>query len=102
MVAVVENRTAVVAVVEGQRDVDEVLVELVLDVAEAGPVEGYPDLVSGQVGADRSLVVRARRAELPAGELVGSRLRGQVALAGPGVVRLVTAPPDAPELTPPS
>ena len=50
MVAVVENRTAVVAVVEGQRDVDEVLVELVLDVTEAGPVEGYPDLVSGQTG----------------------------------------------------
>jgi hypothetical protein len=101
MVAVVENRTAVVAVVGGQRDVDEVLVELVLDVAEAGPVEGYPDLVSGQLPADRTLVVRARRAELPGTDLVGSRLRGQVALAGPGVVRLVTSPPDAPELTPP-
>ena len=42
----------------------------------------------------------ARRSDLPDGDLVGWRVVGEATLAGPDVVRLVTAEP-APLLTPP-
>ena len=103
MAPVVENRTSIVGVVRSMAPAgaDGTQVELDLEVESTGPVEGYPDLVTQYVGEDGSLTVVARKDELPEGDLVGWRVRGQVALAGPGVVRLVTYGPDAPELTPP-
>lgn len=103
MVAVVENRTAIVALVRSMAPAgdDGTQVELDLEVESTGPVEGYPDLVTQYVVGNGSLTVVARKDEIPEGDLSGWRVRGQVALAGPGVVRLITFGDDAPELTPP-
>ena len=103
MVPVVENRTSIVGVVRSMApaDAEGAQVALDLEVEATAPVEGYPDLVSQHVAEDGSLTVVARRDEVPEGDLVGWRVRGQAALAGPGVVRLVTYGPDAAEFTPP-
>jgi hypothetical protein len=103
MAPVVENRTAIVGVVRSMAaaDADGEQVELDLEVESTEPVEGYPDLVTQHVGEDGSLTVVARKDELPEGDLTGWRVRGPVALAGPGVVRLVTYGPDEAEFTPP-
>jgi hypothetical protein len=99
MVAVVENRTAIEGVVRAERDADAGLVELDVDVASAGPVAGFPDLLTPNHPAGAPWTLRVRRDELPAGPLVGRSVRGHAALAGPGVLRLVTQDP-APELGP--
>jgi len=102
MVAVNENRTQIEGVVRSVSPpgADDDQLELVVDVTTSGPVDGYPDMLTANQPAARPWVLRARRAELPAGDLTGWRVRGCAAMAGPGVVRLVAADP-APQLEPP-
>ena len=100
MVAARHNRTAVVAFIQAVRDQGEDLVELELSVRSTSPVDGEPDLLTGNQPADQPWTVRARRSELPEGDLTGWEVTGEATLAAPGVVRLITAEP-APTLTPP-
>ncbi|WP_426595295.1 hypothetical protein ACPPVS_06940 [Cellulomonas sp. McL0617] len=100
MVAARKNRTAVVGVIQAVRDQGPDLVELDVAVQSTAPVEGQPDLLTAHQPADRPWTVRARRSELPPGDLVGWRVTGEATLAGPDVVRLVTTEP-APLLSPP-
>lgn len=100
MVAARKNRTAVVAFIQSVRERGEDVVELDLSVQSTAPVEGQPDLLTSNLPADQSLTMIARRSELPDGDLTGWEVSGEATLAGPGVVRLVTAEP-APVLTPP-
>jgi hypothetical protein len=100
LVAARQNRTAVVGVIQAVREQGPDVVDLDVAVQSSGPVEGEPDLLTGNQPADRPWTLRARRSELPDGDLVGWHVAGQATLAGPDVVRLVTAEP-APLLTPP-
>jgi hypothetical protein len=102
MVAVRENRTEIHGVVQSVSSVgdDDSRLELVVDVTRSGPVEGYPDMLTANQPAEEPWVLLVRRDELPAEDLTGWRVHGCAALAGPGVLRLVTADP-APELEPP-
>jgi hypothetical protein len=90
MVQVIENRTELEAVVEARKphptSPGHELLEVTIRSARAVP--GLADLLSQRVGQRLDLLVPTDR--LPAGPLTGFRLRGQVALAGPGVVRLDT------------
>lgn len=102
MVAVRENRTEIDGVVRSVSSVgdDDSRLELVVEVTRSGPVEGYPDILTANQPAGEPWVLLVRRDELPAEDLTGWRVRGCAAMAGPGVLRLVTADP-ALELEPP-
>ena len=102
MVAVRENRTEIDGVVQSMSSIgdDDSRLELVVEVTRSGPVEGYPDMLTANQAAGEPWVLLVRRDELPAEDLTGWRVRGCAAMAGPGVLRLVTAGP-APELEPP-
>lgn len=100
MVAARKNRTAVVAFIQAVREQGEDLVELELSVQSTAPVEGQLDLLTSNLPVDQPWTMIARRSELPEGDLTGWEVSGEATLAGPGVVRLITAEP-APVLTPP-
>jgi len=102
MVAVRENRTEIDGVVRSVSSVgdDDSRLELVVEVTRSGPVEGFPDMLTANQPAEEPWVLLVRRDELPAEDLTGWRVRGCAAMAGPGVLRLVTTDP-APELEPP-
>ena len=100
MVAARKNRTAVVGVIQAVRELGPDVVELDVSVQHSGAVEGQPDMLTDNQSTDRPWTLQARRSELPEGELVGWQVSGEAALAGPDVIRLVTADP-APLLTPP-
>lgn len=100
MVAARKNRTAVVGVVTAVRASGPDDVELDVQVHSTGTVAGQPDLLTGNRPTDRPWTLRARRSELPDGDLTGWHVSGEATLAGPGVVRLVTAG-SASLLTPP-
>ena len=100
MVAARPNRTALVAMIQAVRERDSDSVELDLSVQSTAAVEGRPDLLTANQPTDAPWTVLARRSDLPAGDLVGWQVVGEATLAGPDVVRLVTAEP-APLLTPP-
>lgn len=100
MVAARKNRTALVGVIQAVRDVAPDVVELDVDVHSTGAVEGQPDMLTEHQSTDRPWTLQARRSELPEGDLTGWHVSGQAALAGPDVIRLVTAE-TPPLLTPP-
>jgi hypothetical protein len=102
MVAVRENRTEIDGVVRSMSSLgdDDSRLELVVEVTRSGPVEGYPDMLTANQPAEEPWVLLVRRDELPAEDLTGWRVHGCAAMAGPGVLRLVTADP-APMLEPP-
>lgn len=70
-------------------------------VADAGEVEGMPNLMSESIG--REVAVAVERDELPEGDLHGYRFTGRVRVAGPEVVLALPAGSGAPprELVPP-
>src|SRR5450830_1547618 len=98
MVAVRENRTEIDGVVQSMSSLgdDDSRLELVVEVTRSGAVEGYPDMLTANQPAEEPWVLLVRRAE----DLTGWRVHGCAAMAGPGVLRLVTADP-APVLEPP-
>lgn len=100
MVVARKNRTAVTGVIQAVREQGPDIVELDVAVHTTGAVEGQPDLLTGNQPTDRPWTLRARRSELPDGDLTGWHLSGEATLAGPDVVRLLTAE-SAPVLTPP-
>ena len=102
MVAVRENRTEIDGVVQSMSSLgdDDSRLELVVEVTRSGAVEGYPDMLTANQPAEEPWVLLVRRDELPAEDLTGLRVHGCAAMAGPGVLRLVTADP-APVLKPP-
>lgn len=98
MVSPIENRTVLTGVVMGRVRHPEVdrwdLVRLRV-ITTAG-VAGYPDLLSRRLAdqaanepGDQLVTVAVDRSELPTGELLDRRLRGQVSLAGPEMIRAV-------------
>ncbi|WP_146192397.1 hypothetical protein [Cellulomonas sp. WB94] len=97
-----ENRTEIDGVVQSVSSVgdDDSRLELVVQVRRSGPVEGYPDMLTANQPAEEPWVLLVHRDELPAEDLTGWRVHGCAAMAGPGVLRLVTTDP-APELEPP-
>ena len=103
MVAVRENRTEIHGVVRSVSSVgvDDIRLELVVEVTESGPVDGYPDMLTANQPAEEPWVLLVRREALPAEDLTGWRVHGCAAMAGPGVLRLVTTDP-TPELEPPA
>jgi len=100
VVAARKNRTEVTGVIRSVREQGPDQVELDVDVDSTAGVEGLPDLLTGNQPTDRPWTVRARRSELPDGDLTGWHVSGQATLAGPEVVRLLTVEP-APVLSPP-
>ena len=102
MVAVRENRTEIDGVVRSVSSLgdDDSRLELVVEVSRSGPVEGYPDMLTANQSPEEPWVLLVHRDELPAGDLTGWRVRGCAAMAGPGVLRLVTTDP-SPVLEPP-
>jgi hypothetical protein len=100
VVAPRRNRTAVVGVIQAVREVSTDVVELDVLVHGSGAVEGQPDMLTGHQSTDRPWTLQARRSELPGGDLIGWQVSGEAALAGPDVIRLITAEP-SPSLTPP-
>jgi CHASE2 domain-containing sensor protein len=95
-----KNRTAVAGVIQAVREQGPDVVDLDVVVQSTGRVEGQPDMLTANQSTDRAWTLRARRSELPEGDLTGWHVSGQATVAGPDVVRLVTVDP-APLLTPP-